>query len=439
MRFFELLKFSAGNLWRRKLRTILTILGVLIGTASIVVMMSLGVGINESYTQQIENSSTLTLITVRSNGGYYMDPGASDDQVQLTEDTIGQFSTLEHVETASQVYNFSILAKSGRNEAWLDVNSMSLEMLYALDIPLAEGEMPKPGEDFQLIVGKDIGISWFYDPYADWSMGYQPPVVDLMNDTVFVVFDTDAYYEGEQPKKYILDTCAIAGSPEEGMWTQHDYMCYADFEAVDALFSRLFKKEAWPNQSTDNKGKPITPMVFHQAYVLVDDVEHVSAVQTAIQNMGFQAYSDLDYISSIQETSRSIQYLLGGIGAVSLLVAAICITNTMMMSIFERTKEIGIFKVLGCPLSNIRSMFLAEAGLIGFLGGVAGLGLSYGLSAVINLLTVGMISGTGSTSIIPLWLALLGVGVAVVVAMVAGLSPAIRAMRLSPLEAIRSL
>ena len=448
MKFLELLKFSAGNLWRRKLRTVLTILGVLIGTASIVVMMSLGVGINQSYMQQIESSSTLTLITVYSNGGgggyYYatdskMVGGGDSEGAQITEDTVGGFSAIDHVEYASIVYNFSVIAKSGRYEAWLNVNAMSLEMLNALNIPIIEGEMPKAGDDFKIIAGKEIGNGYFYDPNGGWGMNYVQPSVDMMNDSVFAIYDTNAYYSETPPKKYLLETCALAGNAGSDGWSQYDYNCYADYEAVDTMFSKMFKKAAWPGQETDKNGKPVTPMTFSQAYVLVDSIDNVAGVQQQLTDMGYQAYSDLDYLKTMQETARSIQYLLGGIGAISLLVAAIGITNTMMMSIFERTKEIGIFKVLGCPLSNIRSMFLFEAGLIGLIGGVTGLGLSFGLSTLINVLTTGSNYGGGATSVIPGWLVLLGVGVAVVVAMVAGISPAIRAMKLSPLEAIRSL
>ena len=79
-----------------------------------------------------------------------------------------------------------------------------------------------------------------------------------------------------------------------------------------------------------------------------------------------------------------IQADLGGIGAVYLLVAAIGIANTMMMSIYERTKEIGVLKVLGCSLKTIRNMFLIEAGFIGFIGGIIGLILSLLVSVLIN-------------------------------------------------------
>ena len=120
------------------------------------------------------------------------------------------------------------------------------------------------------------------------------------------------------------------------------------------------------------------------------------------------------------------------------MVAAIGITNTMMMSIYERTKEIGIMKVLGCDLRNVRTLFLMEAGFIGFIGGVIGLILSYTISFVINRIVAGASDYMTSISYIPFWLAILSLGFAVLVGMVAGFFPALRAMKLSPLAAIHS-
>ena len=138
----------------------------------------------------------------------------------------------------------------------------------------------------------------------------------------------------------------------------------------------------------------------------------------------------------MQQSSRSIQATLGGIGAVSLFVAAIGIANTMMMSIYERTKEIGVMKVLGCDMAAIRNMFLAEAGFIGLIGGVVGIVLSYMISAIINFVLRD--SYYSNVSYIPPYLTLLALIFAVVIGMVAGLFPALRAMRLSPLAAIRN-
>jgi ABC-type antimicrobial peptide transport system permease subunit len=143
------------------------------------------------------------------------------------------------------------------------------------------------------------------------------------------------------------------------------------------------------------------------------------------------------------DSMNTIQAVLGAIGAVAMLVAAISITNTMMMSIYERTKEIGVMKVLGCDIRNIQALFLLEAGFIGFIGGVIGIGFSYLLSFIINyfMTSSGMSSSMGVSGAIcriPLWLDPVAIVFAVVVGMVAGFIPSLRAMRLSPLAAIRN-
>ncbi|MEG0751771.1 MAG: ABC transporter permease [Oscillospiraceae bacterium] len=455
MKFFELLKFSFLNLWRRKLRSSLTLLGVMIGTASIVVMMSLGIGLNNTYIESIKNSGTLTLITVDNYGGGMMyagggmgsasiDKNSTSEHKKLDKAAVESFANLEHVVCSSPVYQFTVIAKSGKYESYLSINAMTYEMLSAMKLPVLKGELPAKDAPLSLIAGSHVGFN-FYDPkassndmmYFGGDMDLEPPV--KMYDTpIFIVYDVNAYNEalngkGAMPKKYLVHTSALLGTEDSNNgWSQYDYNTYAQLESVEALFNKIFKKNPWPNQNTDSHGKPIRPLEYNTAYVLVDDIENVSVVQKAIGEMGYQSSSDLDYLKSMQEQSRTIQYVLAGIGSVSLIVAAIGITNTMLMSIFERTKEIGIFKVLGCSLGNIRSMFLVEAGMIGLGGGLLGLGLSFGLSTIINL-------AIGAISVIPVWLALLGLGFSVGVGMIAGLSPAIRATKLSPLEAIRSL
>ena len=112
----------------------------------------------------------------------------------------------------------------------------------------------------------------------------------------------------------------------------------------------------------------------------------------------------------------------------------------MMMSIYERTKEIGVMKVIGCSLKNIKQMFLLEAAFIGFVGGVIGSVLSFLMSFVINFLTGNgsAIGLDGNISYIPPWLVAAALTFAVLVGMTAGYFPAKRAMRLSPLAAIRN-
>ena len=112
----------------------------------------------------------------------------------------------------------------------------------------------------------------------------------------------------------------------------------------------------------------------------------------------------------------------------------------MMMSIYERTKEIGILKVLGCDMRNIRNMFLLESGFIGFLGGIWWIVFSYSVSFLINRFLAGrFLQGMpGNLSRIVPWLSFTAIGFAVFVGMAAGFFPAVRAMKLSPLAAIRN-
>ena len=138
------------------------------------------------------------------------------------------------------------------------------------------------------------------------------------------------------------------------------------------------------------------------------------------------------------------QLALGGIGAITLLVAAIGIINTMTMSIYERTKEIAIMKVIGATFTDIRLLFLTEAGMIGLFGGLMGLIFSYTLSFVINQLSgdfMGNYMGTGEAlhlSVIPWWLALFAIVFSIMIGLLAGVYPANRAVKLSPIEAMRS-
>ena len=169
-------------------------------------------------------------------------------------------------------------------------------------------------------------------------------------------------------------------------------------------------------------------------------MKYVEGLTQMIKEMGYEAYNDAEWIQQQQNEMNMIEGVLGGIGAVSLLVAAIGIANTMMMSIYERTKEIGVMKVLGCDMRNIQMMFLFEAGFIGLIGGFIGLIISFSLSFVINKIAsaTGALGIEGNLSYIPPSLALFALVFALFVGMLSGFFPSRRAMKLSPLAAIRN-
>ncbi len=452
MRFSDLLRMSLSNLWRRKMRTFLTVLGVIIGTASIVVMVSIGIGQNRSMMMAIEQSGSLTAIEVnnyQSFGG-----NNSDTEVLLmNRDMIETFRNMEHVTSVNPRLDYSVIMKQGAYICdYVRMRGVTQEELEK--IPLGEGSLPDPNANtptsLEFVVGNNV-ITDFYNEKTNeyyWNNGILADV-DFMNVPLFTTFDREGYWnsqggQGDPPKKYMLKA---SGLVEGGVddWNQYSYYMYCNIDALESVLKQIYRNKVIPGQPTQKNGKPYSDFCYETCTINVDKMENVNDILVTVQDMGFSAYSNVEWMESMQQSSRTSQMVLGGIGAVSLFVAAIGIANTMMMSIYERTKEIGVIKVLGCSLGNIRMLFLLEAAFIGFLGGVVGVGLSYGISAIINRLTSGMgdsyygssVEPTG-ISYIPLWLTLAALGFAVLVGVISGFLPALRAMKLSPLAAIRN-
>lgn len=411
MRSGDLFGMSIANLFRRKLRTLLTVLGVLIGTASIVVMISLGLGLKKSSMEQIEQYGGLTTITV------YPDEGDGNDEKKmkrLDDMAVQTIAQLDHVQFASPVLQISAIAKQGVYQAYLTIQGMTSEALAKLNLEIGQGSLPEKGKELQLFFGNRVVADFYHAKTGEYiSDDGTESNIDLANSPIFYIFDTDAYYDSQNnsegqrtapPKKYILPVSGIMAGGSD-TYSNYSYTVFADIDVLKEFLKKEFKKKAIPGQPVNKNGKPYKELYYNQIYVRVDQMEHMKTVQKNITELGFEVSSNAEWLEQTQQQLSLIQMVLGGIGAVSLFVAAIGIANTMMMSIYERTKEIGILKVLGCALVNIQQMFLIEAGLIGFLGGVAGLLMSYEISFGINLLAKG--SDYQGISFIPFWLAAL--------------------------------
>lgn len=452
MKFLDLLMMSINSLFRRKLRTFLTVLGVIIGTASIVVMISLGIGLKKFTMEQYASSGSLTAINVYNYGGNdNKSAKANPEDSFITDATMKVFENMPHVTSVYPQLNMYVLMKQGVYQGYIQMVGVPLGFMK--DIKLAEGSLPTAeSKDMDMVVGNMVKQNF---NNAKTNKGYwdtgEMPEVDFINSPVFTIFDTDGYYQSQNPssgedgkkikppKKYMLNTAAmVAGEPED--WNTHSNSVYVDIEKLKVQLKQIFKKKPIPGQPTTKKGKPYNYFVYEQTIVNVDDMKNVVEVQKAINSMGYEASSQMEWLEQSQKQSNMVQAALGGIGAVSLFVAAIGIANTMMMSIYERTKEIGVIKVLGCAMGNIRTMFLIEAGFIGFIGGIIGVVLSYIISFMVNRFLAGtlMQGMTSKLSMIPPWLALSSIGFAILIGMLAGLFPALRAMKLSPLAAIRN-
>ncbi len=505
MRISDILGLSLANLWKRKMRTLLTVLGVIIGTASIVVMLSLGLGLKESMMAQVSSAGGLTEIFVYSDAGY------GSDDLLLDDKTIELFSGMDYVETVHPQMYYGMPIQIGKYEGYIDLMGVTSE--YMEMIELEEGDYPEPGNNMSIIVGNQMPMMLMDAETGEWPdfEDDESPEVDFMSSPVTAGIEEEATYDPEsetdvdeeEPIEGLTDFTVeedftVEGADfeddsedssidetdgeftqtdleeddwEENDWEEESYSyftpemkrvqlkvsgitagdmdtytdnCYTDIEMLKKFLRNNYSQNSViPGQPTDRNGKPYRDFKYSQLIVKVDEADNVETVLEEIQSLGYQADANKEWLEQTEKEFMLIEAVLGGIGAVAMLVAAISIANTMTMSIYERTKEIGVMKVLGCGLGNIRSMFLAEAAFIGFIGGAFGLGLSFLLSFLLNhyLAPTVMSEFYGEAvniSSIPPWLVLASIIFATLVGMVAGFFPAQRATRLSPLAAIRN-
>ena len=449
MRFTDLLATSTASLRQRPFRTLMTVLGVVIGTTSVVVMVSLGIGVTQSTMDSMASNATLRQVSV-----YGVPPDAAERGLptELNEQLVAQLAQYPGVDNAWPIYNVDAIGQVDGASQWFQIQAVPQSMIDQLDLPLAWGSMPD-GSAPGVVLGDMIPAQFFNE-----ATGELLPV-DFQSQTLFLDFDTssmggpmpsqeqggdegDAAQPQTKPKRVIMPVTGVVQGDPNVEWSLNSMVVYSELDSMLEVLKKAMPGKALPNQPATSDGKPKPGFVYSMVQLQTADPEAAEAVLTALRNEGYSADASIEWIREAQSQAVVIQAVFGGIGFVSLLVAAIGIANTMMMSVYERTREIGVMKVLGAGLGDIRRMFLFESASIGFFGGVLGLLLSLLGSSVLNSLAGSMMGdmtgGPTSISVIPVWLMVSAVAFATLIGTLAGLAPAFRASRLSPLAAIRA-
>ena len=464
MKISDEISLSARNLLRRKGRTALTLVGVVIGTCMVVLMISLGIAQTKTNEEMLQSWGDLTQVQIY---GYGMMMSNDGKPLYLDDAAIANIKQIPHVAAATpyaQAYNLEGEITAGRNGRYTSdiYNLIGIDptALEPMGFALQSGSWPantpasEKATKLQVLVGSSTGYNfqdsrksynspkrYRYEGQTDANGKELPPFVDIDKDKMTLTIKTG---EGstEKSRSWELEIVGVL-EPDgaKGYWTQSGIVLrIQDMKMLQKVYNDMTK--------TKEESKS-----YDQVYVKVDDLSNVTDVETAIHDLGFtNTYSMNQQREEMQKQVMNSQMIFGGIAAVSLLVAAINIINTMTMAIYERTREIGVMKVLGCELGNIRTMFLLESSTIGFIGGLIGLIISLIASFVLNnLSTLGqgldlsglmgggyyMGGGGGTISIIPPWLMLAALVFATLVGLVAGILPANKAVRISALEAIR--
>ncbi len=447
MTFFDLVALAASNLWRRKMRTILTVLGVIIGTACIVIMVALGLGNLEQFNESIMQNTDLTQIEIS--------PMGSGENAKLTDAKLNQIRGIKGVKNATGVMGIPSYVVMGKYKA--DTYIMAVDP-QTMDFKFMEGGVFSENSNVELVVGANARQN-FYDPNDTRGM-YGGNMV-MMGGGVAMASDADMqmpvgpdvdwvgmnvkYYPGSG---YLIEnpdpTTPDAPKPKEyrgkitGILAQaDDQQSYNIYMSIPAANQLIRENRKLMDQAGIKEGQ------YSQGYVNAVDVDAVADVLQALKDMGFQAYSPTEWITQMQQEQARQQSQLIAIGLISLFVSAIGIANTMLASILERSREIGVMKVIGLSIGKINLMFLVEAAMIGLIGGLVGLGISFIFGALVNssggeISFLGMYFQNGVQLSIPWWLGLGAVAIAVGVGVVSGIYPAWKATKMSPLEAIRS-
>ena len=433
----DLIDLCFRNLLRRRARTILAVIGVVVGTCAIVVMLSIGYGLTAGFEEQISSYGNLHLIQVSANGGSQTNEG--DDLKGIINDkTLKAMDEIDGVDAVTPIVSEYMMMQVGKKVTSTEFVGIDTEVLEKFNYEVKEGRMLTPNDKYGVLFGSSIP-TWFYNPNKN---DYSSEPVDVVDEKIIISADWELGMKKKSSDQNKIKYPEFKGKGVGVLAAENDesaYRVYMNIKDVEEIQIANQKARKETVNTVSRHGK-----TYNQAWVYVEDIDDVKGVIEVLkEDMGYHTYSPTDFLNAMQDTANMIQMVLGGIGGISLFVAALGITNTMIMSIYERTREIGVMKVIGANLKDIGKMFLIEAGLIGFGGGIIGLVVSFLISFLMNHFLAGLMGSMLGTigskvSIIPWYVALGALVFATFVGVAAGYIPAKRAMNLSALESLRN-
>jgi len=435
MRFLDLLRLIISNLGRRKARVALTAIGVVIGTAAVVILVSMAIGLQQSANQQLYGIGDLTQIQVSPNymeGPMPVGSGAAVNQVPIqtviTNQSLQDFAAIPGVENVipRDFLMATSVIRHDRLEAGVGIMGVGGDDLTILGLNAKQGTtvLTKGAA----VIGAMVPTQFYSRQYRPGQESPAPP--DLLDQQVKLELIKWDEQGNEIRKAFQVE---IVGILEENR--ADDWSVFMRLEDV-TLFNE------WALGRRINRAKDGYPNVV----VKVSDVKDVIDITELLTNMGYQAYTPQTFVQGIDNFYLILQVTFGGVGAIALLVAAIGIANTMAMAILERTREIGLMKAIGATNRDVLLTFLGEASGIGFLGGLGGILVGWLAGQVLNVLAMVYMAGQAAqqggpppslAANSPPWLMIFALVFATLIGLMSGIYPALHAATMVPVSALK--
>ena len=447
----DLTDLALRNLREALLRNALTTLGVAVGVASFVAIISIGVGLQQLASKRLSESGLFDTIVVTPKNNFRgvnranPEPDSGKPPRPLDEDARKEFAKLPNViEVYPQVRFFTEvrfsnkpyatvvagMPDSSKNSGAFDGMQGRFFSSTTADEAILQIEFAKElSEQPSSLLGQDLILR-----YAERQA---LPSSTTSNDTSANPADTPSGGFSIVPKELHLKIVGIVETePAAGYGGYGNGRVLMPLEAAGALRAaqvndlRDIVRDSGTNKTT-----------YSSLSVRAKSPSQVQSTEDSIKKMGFRAFSLLDASKSLRIFFTVFDLLVGLFGGLALAIATLGIVNTLVMAILERRREIGVLKALGASDSDVQQLFFVEAGVMGFLGGILGIGFGWILSRAMTVGTNYYLYRQNLNPIeltaVPWWLALAALVIAVLVSLAAGLYPASRAAKLNPVDALR--
>lgn len=454
MKFYDVAELAVRNLRESVLRNSLTTVGISVGVASLVAMLSLGIGLQQLASRRLEKSGLFDTVVVTSRRDLrnfsreQEESGPAPAQSPALDETARQ--SIEKLPNVAEAYPDIRFITELRFQdkpfltmvAGLPYSARNNDMYEGLqgkffssdDAPEAilqrsfaeqlQGKHPKPGEETDLaelakpLVGQSLTMR--YAERTATRSGSGP--------TAGASYSVISH---EQAVKIV----GIVGVDPESMRGRARARVFLPLKFLQGL--HVMQPADLRDTTNETGGLP----TYAELSVRVQEPKYVESVEIAIKKMGFNTFSLVDATRNMRQFFAILDLFLGIFGSLALAVASIGIVNTLVMAILERRREIGIMKALGASDGDVQGLFFAEAGVMGVAGGVIGVLLGWVIGHAINFGTNIYLRREhfppAQIWFVPWWLVASAIVFAVIVSFLSGLYPASRAAKLDPVQALR--